>query len=82
MPIIYNASRPNYKPARFEPRPDLDLLAEITLFLAKHKHLTEGKFGCLSCGNYYIVRAVRKGARLMPKTEKSIRDFMRRYVKP
>lgn len=85
MPIIYNASRPNYHPPRFEPRPDVNLLAEITVFLARKptvdgKRMTEGKFGCLSCGNYYIVRAIRGGARLMPKTEMSIREFMRRFV--
>lgn len=80
--IQYNASRPNYHPPRFEPKVDRPLLAEIEAFLAKHRTMKEGKFGCLSCGNYYIVRAIRGGAKLMPKTEKSIRDFMRRYVAP
>ena len=83
MPITYSASRPNCRAARFDkPKLDMDLLASVELFLRRHRHLTEGKFGCLSCGNYYIVRAIRKGATLMPKTETSIRTFMARYVAP
>jgi len=81
MPAIYNSYKPNHTPKRVV-RMAAVLEQEITLFLEKHPHLDEGKFGCLSCGNYYIIRRIRAGKRVMPKTEYAIRQFMLRYRGP
>jgi hypothetical protein len=78
MPITFTAARPNYAPPQPAPDPAASLLDEIEHFLAQHPHITEGKFGCLACNSYYIITAIRKNCRLLPKTERSIREFMRR----
>jgi hypothetical protein len=81
MPIIYNNYRPNHTPPRVV-RLAAALEDDIAQFMEKYPHLDEGKFGCLSCGNYYIIRRIRDGKRVMPKTERAIREFMSRYRGP
>jgi len=81
MPAIYNSYRPNHTPQRVV-KVQRTLADDIEIFMAKHPYIDEGKFGCLSCGNYYIIRRLHAGKRIMPKTERAIREFMSRYRGP
>jgi len=82
MVMIYNAARHNYSIDTRRACEERDLLTEVESFLTRHSHLTTGKFGCLSCGDYYIVPKLRRASKIMAKTEQSLREFMRRYVSP
>jgi hypothetical protein len=44
--MTYSASRPNYRPARFDPEPDAALLASITVFLSAHPAMGKATLDC------------------------------------
>jgi len=55
------------------------LLSDIEAFLDQHR-MRPTRFGADAIGDRHLVRTLRGGRELLPRTEQKVRSFMERYA--